>query len=238
MMFWPDRHRRLRNQLSAYIDGALDLAAARRLEAHLGECRGCRREMEQLRSTVAALQELPEARVPRSFTLSPERAAAPRPSTPAAPLAFGARIAVAGVAVALAAVLVVDLGDLGRDGAPAEVSAPQSTDELQAYDRGLEAEGHAATGGEAPEAAGGVAPEPNETPAAPEADGQDAADQSMREPAAAETAAAGPKEVEAPAAAPSGDGLDALTVAEIGLAAALGVLIVGSLALALAGRKR
>jgi len=227
-MFWFDRHRRLRDQLSAYIDGALDPAAARRLEAHLGECEGCRAELEQLRSTVAALRELPEAQVPRSFALSPERAAVPRPVVPAAPLAFGARIAAAGVAVALAAVLVVDLGDLGGDGATEEVSAPQMMAEREADEGGMEAEG----------AAPAAAPELYGTPAAPEAAAEDAGADFMGDRAAVETPAAGPDEVDAPAAAPSGGGIDALTAAEIGLAAALGLLVVGSLALTFAGRKR
>ncbi len=224
-MFWFDRHRRLRDQLSAYIDGALGPAAARRLEAHLGECEGCRTELEQIRSTVAALRELPEAQAPRSFALSPERAAVRGPAVPAAPLAFGARLAAAGVAVALAAVLVVDLGDLGGDGATEEVSAPQMTAEREADEGGMEGEG----------AAPAAVPEPYGTPAAPEDAGADF----MRDTGAGagETPAAGPDEVDAPAAAPSG-GIDALTAAEIGLAAALGVLVVGSLALALAGRKR
>jgi len=228
MMFWFDRHRRFRDQLSAYIDGALDPAAATRLEAHLGECARCRTELEQLRATVAALRELPEAQAPRSFALSPERAAVRRPAVPAAPLAFGARIAAAGVAVALAAVLVVDLGDLGGDGATEEVTTPQMIAEREADESEIEA------GGAAPDAV----PEPYGTPGAPEAAAEDADGEFMRDSGVAETPAAGPEEAEAPAAAPSDGGIDALTAAEIGLAAALGVLIVGSLALAFAGRKR
>ncbi|MCH8346450.1 MAG: zf-HC2 domain-containing protein, partial [Chloroflexi bacterium] len=113
MMLWFNRHRSLRDQLSAYIDGELDASAAERLESHLAECGRCRQEMEQLRATIAALQELPAVEPPRSFTLSPERAAL-RPRMPvASPLAFGARIAAAGVAAALAVVLVVDIGDFG-----------------------------------------------------------------------------------------------------------------------------
>jgi hypothetical protein len=226
-MFWLDRHRRLRDQLSAYIDGALDPPAAGRLEAHLGECEGCRTELEQLRSTVAALRELPEAQVPRSFALSPERAAVRRPAVPAAPLAFGARIAAAGVAVALTAVLVIDLGDLGGDGATEEVSAPQMMAEREADEGLMEGEG----------AAPAAVPEPYGTPAAPEAAAEDAGADFMRDTGAGETPAAGPEEVEEPAAVPSG-GVDALTAAEIALAAALGVLVAGSLVLALAGRKR
>src|SRR3972149_287209 len=116
MMLWPGAHRRFRESLSAYIDGELEAAAAERLEAHLAACEGCRLELEQLRVTAAALRDLPEVQVPRSFTLSPERAAARRPQTrAAAPLALGMRLAAAGVAVALAAVFVVDLGGLAED---------------------------------------------------------------------------------------------------------------------------
>ena len=222
-MLWFDRHRRLRDQLSAYIDGALDPPAAGRLEAHLGECEGCRTELEQLRSTVAALRELPVAQAPRSFALSQERAAV---RGPAAPLAFGARIAAAGVAVALAAVLVVDLGDLGGNGATEEMSAPQMAAEREVDEGGME--------GAAPAAA----PETNGTPAAPEAAAEDAGADFMNDIAAGETPPAGPEEAEAPSAAPSDGGVDALTAAEIALAAALAVLVAGSLVLALAGRKR
>jgi hypothetical protein len=228
MMFWFDRHRRFRGQLSAYIDGELDPPAVARLEAHLGECAPCRTELEQLRATIAALQELPEAEAPRSFVLSPERAAVRRPAVPAAPLAFGARMAAAGVAVALAAVLVVDVGDLGGNGATEEVSAPRLMADREADEEEKEAG----------DAAPAAVPEPYGTPAAPEAAAEDAGGEFMRGPGAAETPAAGPEEAEAPAAAPSDGGIDALTAAEIGLAAALGVLVVGSLALAFAGRKR
>jgi hypothetical protein len=268
MMFWLDRHRRLRDQLSAYIDGALDTAAAERLEAHLDDCESCRRELEQLRSTVSALRELPEAQVPRSFALSAERAAARRPSAPSVPLVFGVRIAAAGVAVALAAVLVVDIGNLGGGAAPAvapagtvaERQADQSA--LSSEDTATAGEEAKAAGGAAPEASGtaaeatgetpeaesgGAAPQPSGTPtfSAPEAatQGAESADTYKGTTGADETPAAAPEENEAPAAsgqaeATTAGGIDALTAAEIGLTAALGVLVVGSLIFALATRKR
>lgn len=226
MMLWFHPHRRFRDRLSAYIDDALDPSAARRLEAHLGECERCRTELEQLRSTVAALRELPEAEVPRSFALGPERAAARRPPVPAAPLAFGARIAAATVAAALAAVLVVDLGDLGGDGATEEAPSPGMTAEREADESKMEAEG----------AAPAAVPEPYGTPATPE--GRDVEELRRAEPGVAQTPAAGAEPAEVPRAAPSGGGVDPLAAAEIGLAAALGVLVVGSLVLAFAGRKR
>ena len=153
MMLWFNRHRSLRDQLSAYIDGELDASATERLESHLAECGRCRQEMEQLRATIAALQGLPAVEPPRSFTLSPERAAL-RPQMPmASPLAFGARMAAAGVAAALAVVLVVDLGDFGGDGVTEEATAPQMM-RSEAIDEELEA----AAGVAAPdEAQGGPA---------------------------------------------------------------------------------
>src|SRR3990172_2688691 len=114
MMLWPGSHRRFRESLSAYIDGELEASAAERLEAHLAACEGCRLELGQLRATAAALRDLPEAEVPRSFTLSPERAAARRPLTGAtAPLALGMRLAAAGGAGARVAGFVVGPGGVG-----------------------------------------------------------------------------------------------------------------------------
>jgi hypothetical protein len=218
MMLWFDRHRRLRDRLSAYIDGELDPPAAERLESHLAECERCRLELEQLRATVSGLRDLPELEPPRSFTLSPERVAAPRPRQPAAPpLAFGARIAAVGLAAALAAVLVVDLADIGGNGGFQEAKTPQTAMERLADEGGMEA----ATG----------------EPFADEAEGAGAAEEPGTT-GAAEPPAPGPEEAVTPAPAPSDGGIDALTAAEVGLAAALGVLVAASLALAFAGRKR
>jgi len=248
MMFWFNRHRRLRDQLSAYIDSELDASAAERLERHLAECGRCRQEMEQLRATVAALQELPAVEPPRSFTLSPERVAPRRPTPVASPLAFGARIAAAGVAAALAVVLVVDLGDFGGDGVTDESTAPQMMRS------------------EADE--GGAVPAPAEGAGTPAADigplyGDDTA-QAEETPAAAPSpmptvppdATVVPRGqegeivpraltplpeagiIEAAPVAQGGGGIDALTAVEIGLAAALGLLVAGSLALTFVGRRR
>jgi hypothetical protein len=255
IMLWFDRHRRLRDQLSAYLDGALDAPAVQRVEAHLAECERCRAELDQLTATVAALKELPEVDLPRSFALTPERAAARRPAQPAPPLAFGMRLTAAGVAVALTAVLVADLGDIGGGGAPGEPSAPEMAAERQADQED-------------------AAPAPGEgagTPAV-EMPAPDDLEETLRSDTdAAETPSAAPSPV--PSVVPSdatvvprgeegapfprgltpepeagiqealpppggGGGIDALTAVEIGLAAALGVLVGGSLALAFVGRKR
>jgi hypothetical protein len=216
-MFSISTHRRFRDQLSAYIDGELEAAAAERLEAHLAACEGCRLELEQLRVTAVALRDLPEAEAPRSFTLSPkatrlgespERAAARRPLTRAtAPLALGMRLAAAGVAVALAAVFVVDLSGLAEDN-EAGTAAPQA-----ASDRGTEY---------------GV---PTDSAAAPSAEG-------AQTPAAGSDTGTPSKTSKAqPPAETGGGGIDALAAAEIGLGVTLGLLVLGGLALAFAGRK-
>ncbi len=202
MMLRPGSHRRFRESLSAYIDGELATSAAERLKTHLAQCEGCRLEMEQLRVTVAALHDLPPVEAPRSFALSPERAAAGRPlSRAGAPLALGMRLATAGVAVALAAILVVDLGGLAGDGEPG-TAVPQAASERETE----------------------FAPE--DSAAAPDAEG---AGDGMTSQTA---------EVQSPARTEAGgDGIDALTAAEIGLGATLGLLVLGGFALTFARRK-
>ena len=200
MMFRPGAHRRFRESLSPYID--------RELEAHLAACEGCRLELQQLRATASALHDLPEVQVPRSFALSPERAAVRRrPLTgAAAPLALGMRLAAAGVAVALAAVLVVDLGGLGGDN-QAGTTAPQA-----ASDRSTE---YAV---------------PTDSAAAPSAEG-------AQTPAGSDTGTPSKTSEAQPATDTDGGGFDALTAAEIALGVTLGLLVVGGLALTFTGRK-
>jgi hypothetical protein len=257
-MLWFDRHRRLRVQLSAYIDGALDAAGVERLEAHLAACERCGAEIEELRATVAVLKGLPQAELPRSFVLSAEHAAAGRPPRPAAPLAFGMRIAAAGVAVALAAVLMVDLGDFGGGGAPQEAAAPGITAGRQADEAevGVQGDAPADDGGaktpagdtasqydaggdqpeETPAAAGGLAPSPAPTPPPGATAVPPGAEEAPVPGGLTPEPEAGVKQ--ALPRSGGGGGIDALTAAEIGLAAALGVLVTGGLVLAFAGRNR
>jgi len=103
-------HRRIRRQLSPYLDGMLSTRESRRLEGHLAQCQACRDELAELKATAQALTELPLADVPRSFAL----AAAPVPTLrPAARrMEFGLRLATATAAFALAAVLVGDFAGL------------------------------------------------------------------------------------------------------------------------------
>jgi hypothetical protein len=95
-----------RDQLSAYLDGELGDAERRSLEAHLATCADCRRELAELRTTVALLRRLPEAAPPRSL-----RVAVPAPRPAPAILRWYPRLRAATglVAVFLLAVVVGDV---------------------------------------------------------------------------------------------------------------------------------
>jgi hypothetical protein len=56
-----------RPQLSALLDDALSVPEHQALEAHLAECAECRRELTQLRGTVALLGRLPPVHAPAGF---------------------------------------------------------------------------------------------------------------------------------------------------------------------------
>jgi hypothetical protein len=103
-------HRRIRRQLSPYLDGAPSARDSRRLEGHLAQCQACRDELAELRATVQTLAELPLAEVPRSFALAAARVPVLRPA--ARRMEFGLRLATAAAAFALAAVLVGDFAGL------------------------------------------------------------------------------------------------------------------------------
>ena len=69
MRMWGRRHLS-DEELSLLLDGRLDDKERRRVEAHLRECGRCREAYEDLRRTVALLQQAPRAVPPRAFTLS------------------------------------------------------------------------------------------------------------------------------------------------------------------------
>jgi hypothetical protein len=68
-----------RDTLSAYLDEALTADERSLVDAHLGGCAECRRELEALRATVALLQRVEPARAPVGFVDRVVAAARPRP---------------------------------------------------------------------------------------------------------------------------------------------------------------
>ena len=98
------RHARLRDLLSAYMDGQVSESDARQVETHLSECEACRWELGTLRATIGLLRELPELAAPRSFTFAeaPVRAAMP-------PIVWTGRLATCVAALLLVALLLGDV---------------------------------------------------------------------------------------------------------------------------------
>ncbi len=140
-MHWLNKHARLRHKLSPYIDDQLTASETAALEAHLASCDACRRRLDELRATVSALHEQPQAEAPRSFAITPGRlerksAAAARP-LPA--LGLGMRLAGGGVALALAIVVVGDL-TLGDNGGASPQAGSQPAEESRAVEMFSDAE--------------------------------------------------------------------------------------------------
>jgi hypothetical protein len=78
-----DRH--VSGQLAAYADRQLDEQEVSRTERHLDRCGRCRGDLEQVRSGIAALDNLPVAQAPDTIWLSIEAALdQPRPARPTA----------------------------------------------------------------------------------------------------------------------------------------------------------
>src|SRR2546426_9142537 len=112
-MLWFNRHQRHRNNLSAYVDRQLSTREMEGLEAHLEACDTCRLELAGLRTLAAAIRDLPQAYVPRAFTLSPYQAAEPTTAKQMRPASLQRwRLAGAAAAAALAFVLVIDASDV------------------------------------------------------------------------------------------------------------------------------
>jgi len=177
------------DQLSAYIDGLLSQREGRALEAHLQACPSCQRQLQEL------VAPRPWGRRPAPFLGG---------------LAIPARLAAASLAFALAAVVVLDLGDFGGGGkVPAPLGTPAPAAERAAAPSPAQGEGQADLQG----------PEATSTPAA-------AAPQ-KGQPAATRPS---PYQVE-------GGGLDPLRAAEIGLSAALGTVALAYGALVIRNRR-
>jgi uncharacterized protein (TIGR03382 family) len=117
------------------------------------------------------------------------------------------RLAAAGVAVALAAILVVDLGGLTGDNQDGTAVPQAASDRNTEYSAPTDSTAAPGAEGAEPPAAGSDTGTPSKTSEAQ------------------------------PMAETGGDGIDALAAAEIGLGVTLGLIVLGGLALAFARRK-
>ena len=103
-IFAGRQHNKIRELLSAYIDGEVSEAEAAQVDEHLEQCDECRAEFDSLSSTVNLLIALPQLELPRSFVLTEE----PAPTRAAFSFVWPTRVA-AGMAAAF--LLALLLGD-------------------------------------------------------------------------------------------------------------------------------
>lgn len=122
--------RRIKGLLSEYIDNRLDGKKKALVEQHLMSCDACSKELESLRLTVQLLHRVPQAPLPRSFTITlpePKREAVLGPSS-----LRWLRLATAAAAIVLLVLLVGDFlnifgQEIGTRGGELLTEPPQQT---------------------------------------------------------------------------------------------------------------
>lgn len=67
-----DRHNWFASRADAYADGELTLSEQLRFESHLDRCDDCSGVVAEARTLRAAMAQLPEVEIPRSFRLTPQ----------------------------------------------------------------------------------------------------------------------------------------------------------------------
>lgn len=120
-------HDRLREQVSTFVDGEAKGRDLERVTAHLAGCAECVALADELRGLKLLASAMPELEAPRSFRLTPAMAASSSDAAYSPPPRFAIRAVqmTAAVAVmALAVVVVVDLGTRGSDGGVQTSAAP------------------------------------------------------------------------------------------------------------------
>jgi anti-sigma factor RsiW len=97
------------DDLSAYLDAELLPAERERVETHLASCERCRRELAELRQTVALLKKLPPVTAPRSFAIESPTVAPPTPIRFYSPRFYALRQATGALAALFVCVLALTL---------------------------------------------------------------------------------------------------------------------------------
>ncbi len=153
-----DRHI-ANDELSAYLDGAVEDDVRWAIDDHLATCAACRAELAELRATVQLLRSLPVPTRPRSFQLGPEHA---RPSPPRGLILTVLPVARA-LAVAAAIALLVVSGAFLFDS-----TSTERTGSIVFSESTTAATGSAADAAAPPPEAAGAGGEPGPTASAPE----------------------------------------------------------------------
>ncbi|MQG59345.1 MAG: hypothetical protein FI709_15685 [SAR202 cluster bacterium] len=102
------KHTRLRELLSAYIDGEVSASESLEVQEHLATCEACSEEMETLRFTVDLLSELPQLEPMRSYAIETP----PEPAPSVGRFTWTARLATSAAALLLLALLAGDMTGL------------------------------------------------------------------------------------------------------------------------------
>lgn len=136
------RERHPREDLTAFLDGALDAGRAAEVREHLASCPSCREEEARLRGAVATLAALPPApALPPFFTAGLEARLREERGRRSGPVRWlvdlvaalpHPRLALAGAAAAVA--VTVGAGLLVRAGHERELAIARNLDLLQDYE--------------------------------------------------------------------------------------------------------
>ena len=132
-------------RLSAYLDGELSARQTTRLEARLWRESTLRAALDELREAAWLLRSMPEASPPRSFTLTPEMVATPKPHGVypvlkiASALASAAFVLVVGFDLFSSSQAVSDFALSGAQRAVMEVASEDSEAGEGEYEPGVEA---------------------------------------------------------------------------------------------------
>jgi len=123
---------KVREELSAYLDGRLSAQDRAAMERHIQACPECSLALDQLRQIVDAMRSTPPVRPPRSFALTPDTVQTQGQPPSWLRWWYRSAPAIAGVAaLLLAALLFADLGARPRmlASAPPPPTAPAAAEE-------------------------------------------------------------------------------------------------------------
>ncbi len=105
------RCERIKEWMGEHLDGCLDADRTREMNEHLTGCDACRRELEELRQTVALLRDMPAVMPPADLIPSVHRRLAQQPESPV--LIFWRVLSLPQTRVAAAAALLIMAGTYG-----------------------------------------------------------------------------------------------------------------------------